>query len=278
MPRQADPVQLYGITKRGKRVAANISDEGALDFFIQDQHTKALFIPMHTHTGNVFTLTSAANPGHWTINVSAGHGLVGGEPIACGCVDNWFYGYVVGVAGNVITLDRVINVRYPAGHPFEELTEDMAVDGSGARVVYHAYSVPDLDFDITAMHISIICATEPDDSMFGDLAALTRGISLRRRDGLTGEYFNMGTARTNGHMSLFVGNGNLVYTDKAGGGAFAVRVSANFRGSWGVTARLRGSTAGPYAPNGRDEMHMVIQDDIDGLDSMHILLIGHVVE
>jgi len=250
---------------------------GSLAVNIQDQYTRLIFLPLHLHTGNIITLTAPASVGDWTIDVAAGHGLTGGEPVATGKANNWYYGYVVSVAGNTLTLDRVINFAMAAGTTFEEFTEDMAINGSVTRQEFHGYSVPDLDFDITGMHISIVCPGQPDDSLFGDIAALTRGISLRQYKGDTGEYENMGTARTNGMMALFTG-GDVVYTDKAGGGAWGVRVRASWTNTWGVTVRLRGSTSGSYTPNGRDEIHMIIQDNLTALDSMHILLVGHVVQ
>jgi len=249
-----------------------------IDTYVQNQFTDMLFLPFHRHTGNTFTLTVAAAPGDWTITVSAGHSLTVGDPITTLTDDEYWYGYVVGIATNVITLDRIITFAMDVGTEWEELAEEMAIDADPTRVAFHTYSVPNHDFDITGMNIGMICATTPDDSLFGDLPALTKGISLRKFDGLTGKYTNLGTARTNGHMALFVGGGQVIYTDKAGGGEYGVRVNANWVTGWGVSIRLRGSTAGTWTLNGRDELVMVIQDDIDGLTSMGIIAIGHIVE
>lgn len=272
--------QIYGDSGSGLLYPIKVDAENgvaALAVNVQDQTTKAVFIPFHYHTGNTFTLTAPAQAGDWTIDVSPGHGLVVGDPVATGNNNNWYYGNVVGVALNTITLDQVINIDYPAGQQFEELVENLAVNGAVNRVESHIYSVPGIDIDLTGIHILINSGGQPDDSLFGDLAALTRGISLRKLNGLTGEYFNMGTARNNGAMALFTG-GLVTYTDKGGAGTYTTLVDARFREQWGVALRLRGSTAGGYTPNGRDEIHMVIQDDLTGLNFMYILGIGHITQ
>jgi len=251
----------------------------ALDIYIQDQHTDFIFIPFHIHLQDGITLTADTIPNDRVIHVSAGHGFIAGSEIAMGEGANHFYGGVQSVSTNALTLDQPFPfVMTVAGTGIARTSSNMAVDGDPDPIEFHVYAPPDAEFDITGIHLQMVCDTEPDDSKFGDLAALTYGEVLRVYKGDLGCYVNYGVARTNGDFALFTGGERVSYTDKAGGGKFAVRVTANFPDAWGNTVRLRGANLVRTGLGQRDEMHMIIQDDIDGLDSYRILAIGHVVE
>jgi len=281
MPRYAGSNLIYGLTGWGGSILPiKIDPEigvGALAINQQDQHTNLVFGPFLYLAGNVMTLASAASPGDYTVVVSAGHGLTGGEWIAIGTATEGYIGYVVSVAVNTLTMDRVINTDYAIGTQVEEINVDLAVNGSVTPIVSYTASLPAYDLDVTEMHIFINCSSQPDESLFGDLAALTNGVELYQLNGETGEINNLGTARRNGDMTLFTGV-QTVYTDKGGAGSYTVLVRAEFRYAWGVTIRLRGTTSGVLTPGGRDELRMVIHDDLTGLDSMYILGIGHRVQ
>lgn len=268
----------YGVDALGVLRPYAVEQTGAYPVAIQDQHSRTLFSPLsYQETGANFDLASPATAGDWTITAETGHGITPYTYIATGKADNWFGCNVVGVVGDVLTLDRVVNIDWPASQTFVVINAEMAIDASVTRQVYTTYPPYDMEYDITGMHIAIVCQTEPDDSAFGDIAdGIAKGMSLRWLNGETGEYVNMGVARTNGQMALFTG-GDVQYADKAGGGFYSVRVKAAWREVWGVTVRLRGRSDGLYTPQGRDEFQMIVQDDLSDLLSMLILAVGHVV-
>jgi len=272
----------YGIDGLGVLRPVAIEQTGAWSVAIQDQHTQMLFLPFHVETGNSTTLTAPASSGDWQIEVEPGHGISVGDPIVMGRVGSGYYGYAIVVATNTITLGSAIDASYPIGQEVLLFYDQLAVDGSGrpdGRVTSYVTAVPGNDFDVTGMHMEIICQTEPDDSMFGDIAGgLDAGVSLRKVSGDTGELENFGVGSTNGTMSMFTG-GEVQYTDKAGGGFFAVRVTASWTRVWGVTVRLVGyrTEGAGITPYNRDELQMVIQDDLSDLVSMRIMAVGHYV-
>lgn len=257
----------------------NVGDDfGALDVYLQDQHTQVLLSPFLVPSGLTATIAVTAAPGDWTINVTPTGSIVASNTIAFGQADSWWDGHVYTTSGAILTLDQSINVTYPVGTEVKVFTSNLALDGSAARIVSKVYPVPSLDFDIAELRVNMVCSTEPDDSKFCDIAALNRGVALRFYNGETGLYQNLGNAKTNGALALFCHD--MAYTDKSGGGAYGVRAACKIRYNAGVTIRLRGQSGGgnAYTPLGRDELHFILQDDLTGLNSVHAILIGHVVD
>lgn len=267
-PHSGQPI--YGLSSAGLAYPVKIDEEdnvGALAVNIQDQHTRPLFLPFHYHLGAV-TLAVPASGGDRTVDLVAGHGCAVGELLSLREGKAFYDGEIRGVAGNTISLglpiDRAYSVSAQAWRGLISLDED----GSGAPIVTHVSPPPFLDFDIYGIRLVLGCAGQPDDSKFGDLGALQYGIVLRKFCASTGNYTNMGAARRNGDMALFTGQ--VEYTDKAGGGAYAVRIVADFAIHWGVSVRLFGA-------NG-DELQFLVQDDLTGLLEFNALAVGHVVQ
>lgn len=251
-------------------------DFGALDVYVQDQHTPPFMLPLHFHSGITTTLTVAASAGDWTLSVTAGHGITAGDDIIMLTDYTWWYGDIYTATEDTLTLTAPINGGIAAGTVVEKITEELALDASIVSTTTIAHSVTYVDLDVTGFHIFMACRTEPDDSKFCDQAALERGLSMYKFDGETANLPGLGNYKSNGDLALVFGS--VTYTDKAGGGDHGVRGVADVRGDFGVTIRLRGSTDGVYTLNGRDEIHMVLQDDLSGLGSLRAVIIGHVVD
>lgn len=119
------------------------------------------------------------------------------------------------------------------------------------------------------MLISIVCTTEPDDSKFANLAALTNGIVVRENNATVNNIFN---AKTNGQLAERMYD--VEYTDKAGGGNHGVRGRRTFGGASknGTVIRLVSGTT--------DAFEVIVQDDLDeaGLVSFRVVAQGHIVE
>jgi len=254
---------------------------GALDVYIQDQTSSAFAIPFHAHTGVTATLAEIGIVGEYTVSVepTATHGIVASDTVYISNYDTfsttWSVAHVVTVADGILSLDRAVRLPWPIGTTVEVISTELAIDGSGTRQVLITHPPPGSDFDVTGFNISMICGTEPDDSKFCDQAALSRGVYMRKQDGLTGYLGNLGNIKTNGDLALLIGT--VTYHDKSGGGAYGVRGVADLVGNYGVTIRLRGSTAGTGTDNGRDELQFIIQDDLTSVDSFKVTAIGHIV-
>ncbi len=254
---------------KGSRMGA--SDYVATDVYIQDQHSPPFFERLHSDLQSGLTFAVAPSVGDWQITLTAGHGFTGAsELIYLREGSNYQVVETVAVAGNVITLDAMIDSPYTVGATIDRISDALNVDGSGTRQIFHAFPPPNREWDMMGIRFSMICATAPDDSKFGDLAALLRGVNIHVLVA-EGVPFSLGTFHTNGDFARIVGS--VDYADKGGGGSHSVRVTGSVRMDWGVTIRLRGTVADLVYT--RDEVRVVIQDDVVGLTSFQSIIFGH---
>lgn len=108
-----------------------------------------------------------------------------------------YFGEVLAKPGsNVLTLDTPMDYAFSVGSLVVPLTRDLGVDGSSSVQVFELKGplVTGLRVDITRIMITMITDSAVDLSKFGDLAALTKGIVLRKTDGEVRNYWN---AKTN---------------------------------------------------------------------------------
>ena len=106
------------------------------------------------------------------------------------------------------------------------------------------------------------------DALFGNLTALTRGVVLRKADGINHTIFN---AKTNGDFALRMYD--IAYTDRAvPSQSYGLRGRSTFAGQdkRGVVIRLDGDNS--------EELELLVQDDLSTLTSFRIVAQGHVVE
>ena len=180
-----------------------------------------------------------------------------------------YVGTILSIATNTITLDTPINYEFQIGDVvlFRDTKIELA-DGSLTPVIYDLPVPPGIvSIDVTRFIFAIECSTEPDDSLFGNLPALTNGIVLRHNSVTLGIH-NFWNIKKNGDMAAF--NYDVTYTDKAGGGLFAVRclMTYNAQPYHGVTVRL----------NPGDKIELIVQDDLTDLSTFKVVVQGHVVE
>ena len=107
----------------------------------------------------------------------------------------------------------------------------------------------------------------PDDSDFGVMPALTKGIVLRSVNGVTKNIFN---AKTNGDLRTRAYD--LSYQPASKTGIYTVTTRRSFNGSDknGVTVRRETDTD--------DECQIIIQDDLTHMTGGQLVLQGHVVD
>ena len=248
---------------------------GALAINVQDQHTSPILLPLHNDLQADLEFDGLPGVDDWTITLVAGHGYTGaaGEQIEILEGPIIQYADVVGYAANVLTLSEKIYYPFTAAAAITRVSDEMAVDGSGTRQEFHAHPPVGAKYDITGIRVSMICTTEPDDSKFGDVAELTRGLYLAIRLA-EGASFPLGTFRNNGDLARVAGT--VEYEDKAGGGYHSVRATGAIRRDWGVAIRIRGDVASQAYPH--DEIHGIVQDDVDSLLSLRVVAYGHVVQ
>lgn len=265
---KADSGRLFPIkVDPGHDAEGNETGPAALAINVQDQHTTMAFIMLHRHLWDG-VLAEAVVLNEYTCVLPAGHGAIVGNGIGIGNTDQFFQGIITAVVSNTITVDSPWHYAFQAGDGVAIQTFAMNVDGSGTAVIFHAFPTPGVELDVYRISLAIVCDTEPDDSKFGDLAALTRGILIRKRIAGGETYMPMGNAKTNGQIKLL---GTAAYADKAGGGKHSVSVFADLPQQLGVVVRLTGSDPAD------EQLELLVQDDLTGLDSFVGMMQGHVV-
>jgi len=255
-------------------LASAVNPLGGIDVRLQDQTTRPIIVKFNKVT-NSTTLSVPAVKGAYTITVTNTTGFVDTKYIILfepASVNFSFYNQVGAPAGNVITLDTPLDFAYSAGTFVDAAITNMNVNGAVTPQVFglRGTGAPpgvDIDVDITRIIFSCLTASAIDNAKFGDLARLTRGLVLRKRNDLIENVFNV---KSNGEIEGIMYD----YTPRAatnpqqGIDGFSGRLTFGGQSKIGVVIRL---------PIGEDA-EVLIQDNLTGLTSLEITAEGHVVD
>jgi len=242
-------------------------DPTGKDTFVQDQFSSIVDLYMHEHTGSPITLTSDTALDDTVLNVLAGHGAVSGNLLCIKENARFYQGEVLSVTATTITVDTPLDYAFSAGAICTATSKQMAVDGSSVTQIFHAKPAAGVKWDITRMMFFLEGTATMDNGKFGDIAAITNGIVVRKKDGT---YKNIFNAKKNGDFALRAYD--ITYDAKAPAGTTAVRVRRSFAGQDknGVTVRLDGDEG--------DELEILIRDDLTGMVNFNAIAQGHLVE
>ena len=243
-----------------------VDEIGQLAVNVHDQTTRA-FDFYFGRLDNATTLAAQADPEDLTLTVTATTGFTDGKSAAVFAeVDDFYIGKQIGApVGNVISLDTPVDIVLPNGSAIAAVTTNMAVDGSVTTQIFQIGPTgpgSTAVTEVTRIMGHLLDSTAMDDGKFGGITALTKGIVLRKNDGVISNLWN---AKTNADLALICYNFN--YSEKAPGGQFG----ANFRntyagqGAHGVVLEL---LPGEY-------LEVLIQDDLTGLDEFTMMAQGH---
>lgn len=243
------------------------------EVFIKDQTSQ----PIELHFTKEVQLATLVNPtiiDDELLTVTTGIKPVVGNMICLREGTNNYQGEILTSVANTtnwdITVDAPLDAAYTTGAVAAEELFNLNVDGSSTRQLFKVTPVglqAGLKFDITRIIFSITDATSMDDALFGGLDALAKGVLLRSKNGTTKNLF---IAKTNGDLKSHMYD--VQYSDKAPAGFFGISGRKTWAGQSksGVALRIGVDTA--------DELQMIIQDDLQGLNTFHVLAMGHVVE
>ena len=245
----------------------------ALDVNIQDQHSEIIdlhltmiiqqvAIAVNTNIDDlVITLTTGAEP-------TDGNLICLKEGVA------FYQGLILSHSANGgnwdVTLDTPLDFAFTTSGGCSENSEHLNVDGSAAPIIFSispSNLTPGTKWDIVRVTFQIIDNTSMDDAKFGGLIALTKGIVVRVKNGITKNIFN---SKTNADFALHAYD--IAYSDKSPAGSYGFRSRRTFGGQSknGVTIRLNADT--------KDEFQILIQDDLTGLTDFCAVAQGHIVE
>jgi len=222
---------------------------------------------------NVTTLALDTVIGSNTFTVAPGHEAIIGDGIAMvnlAVPEVFLLGTILGVAGDIITIDSPINKIYPIGSIVRIANSNINVAGTPASPrIFGVAPIPGLSGNVTRMMIEIQDAQSMDFSTFGSLTSLTNGclVRLKKADGT---FINLFNWKNNGQFILRSFDHN--FQEKTGGGkhSFVSRRTWAGEEKHGVVLRLDGTLG--------EEIQLLVQDDLTGLDYFQAVIQGHIVQ
>jgi len=236
------------------------------DTYLQDQFSPILNYYLSEKLA-VTSLASNSTTNNNQVTLTTGHGFTtAGEWIEFWENGKYAQFEITAVAGDLITLSMPMGFPFTTEATVYRINTSLKEDGSVTPRVFTF--TPDAgSFDINSFSLNMVHSTEPDDSLFGNLAALTNGIYARRYYGEFGIYGNLLNFKTNHAFKLF--SADIVYTDKAGGEAFGTSIKKVFNSQEhnGIVFRINGVK--------EDRVEVIVRDNLSSLSAMKLLLIGH---
>ena len=158
----------------------------------------------------------------------------------------------------------------PANVKFSRrVSRNMNVNGSVTPVRFSIGPANGLRWDLTRTMIIMVCTTNPDDALYGNLPILTNGVFFGFESDLTQEYLVNILANAGYRATAY----DVTYTTRSsGGGDYGVSVRKSFAGRhhYGVAIRLEGPT--------NDEFVVYINDDLLLLTEHAEKVMGHNVD
>ena len=250
-----------------------LEDNDSLRVTIQDQ-VSPIVVTKFSLLEESTTTTAPIAIGDYVIPVASATGIVAGKFLSIfDPASIRFANFeVVSVASLNITVDRPSDFAFPSGSYMDVQDTDLSKsNGAVTPVVYgirnNAGASPppglELSVDITRIILQCITATATDYDLFGDIAALTRGIHLRNRNGDT---FNVFNAKTTGELAGLMFDLN-VHDVKQGTNGFIGRLTFAGQSKMGAVQRLAID----------EDLELIVQDDLTGLTKFEIIAEGSVV-
>lgn len=254
-------------------VISPLESNGAIPVNIQDQTTppfNLFFVETTANPPTTLTLAVVLPPASPpTITVASAAGLVAGTSYL-GIFDpsgRYYFGTVLSILGNVLTMDTPLDFAFPIGSNVVELSNKLNVNAtlSSPRVFELRGAAQGIVIDVTRILIAIGTATPPAIDEFGDLPALTNGIVLRKRS--NGSYQNIWNIKTNLGFAAVAYDVQDFSSVGTGGDGLIVRYTFAGQDKHGVAVRLGVNEA----------LELVVQDALSGLLRFNIIGEGHEV-
>jgi hypothetical protein len=214
----------------------------------QDQHTEAIVAPLSVelNDGSLIAVQTAVDD--TDITLTGGHGAVAGNVLCVQEDGHLYFGTVLSVATNVLTMDT------PVDHVFTVAGAYVCIGDAG------------IEWDIVRIHANIIGTAAMDSGKFGDQPALTNGVVLRN---LNGDAKNVANAKSNGELALLADQHVYDPNPPAAQESFFSKHVFGGPRDVGVVQRVVGDDNG--------KLQVLIQDNLTLVASLRVIAIGHVV-
>lgn len=251
------------ITRNNKGTPVLLEADGSVPVTIREKERETLDI-YFVRNLNSFTLAQDVVLDAYTFTANAGHNFTVGDIARFKQGDRFLRATVLNVATNVITIDQPFDYAFTTQAICSRATNNMAVNGSVTPVVFEISPAgTTLIDDINSISFEIIDDSAMDDTKFGGITALTRGVLLRQVN------------HTQKNLSIYKKNadfqtqGTAEYSDKSGGGQYGFNARRIFYSpDWNnCIIRLVGTD--------NDALQLLIQDDLSGLTSFKAMAHAH---
>jgi hypothetical protein len=233
------------------------------DALPQDVTSESVLLYL-TRSINDVTLSVPAVIDQETVELSPGHGVVSGEMLC------FVYGLrfsqfkVTNVATNTISLDMPLDYSYPVEAIVKRKDYRMEKDGSSTTLSYKITPLTGSAWDVYEIVLTAETSAEPGPTKFMGITALTKGIYLRIKDGMSKNFGNI--KRDSDFKEYGI---SVEYDEKAPSGNYLVNVRLKFKEGLGTIPRI-------YCG---DEITVCVRDNLSGgtILRMVCLVKGHVV-
>lgn len=245
--------------------------KGAIDVHDADVHNVPVNELFHRHSGIITTLAAATVGGvTQSIDVVDGSAFANGDPIQIESTTFIEPTYPIIISGggtNTFVLDRPIDGTFAIGDSVEQVTTNLAVDGSVTPVAFKLQADIDQIWHIVRFLLAMVHDSAADDGRFGNIAGgLINGCILRGFNGATGQYRTFTNWKTNGDIKMDMFDVN--YTDKAGAGDFGTNGRGSIKDGTGSVPRIDHNTD--------DFLELLIQDNLLSLIRFNLKGQGHI--
>ena len=238
--------------------------DGAIRAQLQDNQSELVGLKICQFLANI-VLSANTVIDTWTIELVAGHGVVAGNTICLRENGRHYQAVALNVATNTITLDTPLDYAFTVTANAFRSSDAMNVNGSVTRQIFRVAPPAGSKWDILGCEFVITDNTAMDDGTFGGIAALTRGLVLRKKDTVYKNIFNV---KTNGDFAFRCDS--VRYAEKPPSGTgYGFTAYRTFNARNGIAIRLDGDKG--------DEFQVIIQDDLTGLSSFRAGVWVHVV-
>jgi hypothetical protein len=172
---------------------------------------------------------------------------------------------VLSVTGDEVEVTFPPQHNYQPGDFIFATTDNMNVDGSVTPQIFSLKAGVNFPVNmvVTRIIVHILDQTAMDDSKFGGLPSLDRGVLIRRVDG---SIDNLVYFRNNGELSQLCYD--IRYDEKAPAGFYSLTGRLTFGG-------LNKMGTAVFLGNNED-LEVLIQDDLTGLDQFKITFEGYI--
>lgn len=253
-----------------------VNDDGSINTFVQDQTSPPIDFFFTQIKGTPTTVAVATEIDDTTVDVTSAAGCSVGDYVgifnADSSTDNRaYFGTILAIATNTITLDTPLDFAFQPGDTFACFTRDLN-DATGTLADPEIFAIQvgpgaNQSIDITRIMISFITDNTVTLATFGDIVGgLTNGIVLRRVDGDTRNIWNV---KTNGEIAHLCYDYNPYSANNPNQGQNGATFRYSFAGQdkHGVAVRI----------NPGDSLQIVIQDDLTDIQQFRVIAEGHYV-